>query len=68
VEACPICRRPSVFASPEEARRVRPFCSARCKLIDLGNWASEDYRVASNERVQDLGEASGESNGNEEEA
>jgi endogenous inhibitor of DNA gyrase (YacG/DUF329 family) len=25
--------------------RWRPFCSERCKLIDLGAWASEQYRV-----------------------
>jgi endogenous inhibitor of DNA gyrase (YacG/DUF329 family) len=25
--------------------RYRPFCSQRCKLIDLGAWASEAYRV-----------------------
>ncbi len=25
--------------------RYRPFCSERCKMIDLGKWASEDYRV-----------------------
>lgn len=24
----------------------RPFCSERCKMIDLGKWANEDYRVA----------------------
>jgi endogenous inhibitor of DNA gyrase (YacG/DUF329 family) len=23
----------------------RPFCSERCRIIDLGNWASEAYRV-----------------------
>lgn len=23
----------------------RPFCSQRCKLIDLGQWASENYRI-----------------------
>jgi hypothetical protein len=23
----------------------RPFCSERCKLLDLGKWASEEYRV-----------------------
>jgi endogenous inhibitor of DNA gyrase (YacG/DUF329 family) len=27
--------------------RYRPFCSERCKLFDLGDWASEKYRVAS---------------------
>jgi endogenous inhibitor of DNA gyrase (YacG/DUF329 family) len=25
--------------------RFRPFCSERCKLIDLGQWASEQYRI-----------------------
>jgi endogenous inhibitor of DNA gyrase (YacG/DUF329 family) len=29
---------------PEE--RWRPFCSERCKLIDLGQWAHEQYRIA----------------------
>ena len=27
----------------------RPFCSKRCKMIDLGAWASEDYTVAAEE-------------------
>jgi endogenous inhibitor of DNA gyrase (YacG/DUF329 family) len=27
----------------------RPFCSERCRLIDLGNWASGDYRVPGEE-------------------
>lgn len=27
------------------ANRFRPFCSERCKLIDLGAWANEEYRV-----------------------
>jgi endogenous inhibitor of DNA gyrase (YacG/DUF329 family) len=26
--------------------KYRPFCSERCKLIDLGRWLAEDYRVA----------------------
>jgi hypothetical protein len=28
-----------------EENRFRPFCSERCKLIDLGQWANEAYRV-----------------------
>ncbi|MEP6655922.1 MAG: DNA gyrase inhibitor YacG [Betaproteobacteria bacterium] len=40
--ACPHCGR-AVEWSP--AARWRPFCSERCKLIDLGAWASEAYRV-----------------------
>lgn len=39
---CPQCGRPAAFA-PEN--RFRPFCSERCKTIDLGAWASEAYRV-----------------------
>ena len=39
---CPACGGPSVYA-PEN--RYRPFCSERCKLHDLGAWASESFRV-----------------------
>ncbi|MBL0719154.1 DNA gyrase inhibitor YacG [Piscinibacter sp. Jin2] len=41
---CPTCRRPSLFA-PENP--WRPFCSEACREIDLGAWASADYRVPS---------------------
>ena len=39
---CPRCGTLSEFAP---ANPWRPFCSERCKLIDLGAWASESYRV-----------------------
>ena len=39
---CPACGGPSVYA-PEN--RYRPFCSERCKLIDLGAWASESHTI-----------------------
>ena len=39
---CPRCGAPAPFA-PEN--KWRPFCSERCKMIDLGAWASENYRV-----------------------
>jgi len=29
--------------------RYRPFCSARCKGVDLGAWASDQYRIAARE-------------------
>ncbi|HVZ01119.1 MAG TPA: DNA gyrase inhibitor YacG [Dongiaceae bacterium] len=35
---CPICGKPVAAA-------FRPFCSARCKQIDLNRWLSEAYRV-----------------------
>jgi endogenous inhibitor of DNA gyrase (YacG/DUF329 family) len=39
---CPICGRESdYFAEP-----LGPFCSARCKLVDLGKWLGEEYRVS----------------------
>ena len=39
--ACPRCRKLSPWAGNPD----RPFCSERCKMIDLGAWASEDYAV-----------------------
>jgi len=46
VVACPTCGQ-AVEWRPENA--FRPFCSKRCKLIDLGEWASEGYRVPAEE-------------------
>lgn len=39
---CPTCRRPALFAP---ANPWRPFCSERCRGVDFGAWATEDYRV-----------------------
>ncbi len=39
---CPTCGGDSVYA-PENP--WRPFCSERCRSVDLGAWASEGYRV-----------------------
>jgi len=41
---CPTCGQPSLFA---RSNSYRPFCSERCKQIDLGAWAAEDFRVPS---------------------
>jgi endogenous inhibitor of DNA gyrase (YacG/DUF329 family) len=38
---CPRCRRPVVW----EGNPHRPFCSERCRLVDLGNWVTERYRI-----------------------
>jgi endogenous inhibitor of DNA gyrase (YacG/DUF329 family) len=40
--ACPGCGTPTLFAP---SNPFRPFCSERCRLIDLGEWAAESYRV-----------------------
>ena len=39
---CPCCGKPTLFTN---ANPARPFCSERCKLIDLGQWADEKYVV-----------------------
>lgn len=38
---CPICKKKTTW----EENPWRPFCSERCKLIDLGKWASGDYKI-----------------------
>lgn len=39
---CPICgRETDFFADP-----LGPFCSVRCKQIDLGKWLNEEYRFS----------------------
>ncbi len=40
---CPICRKP-VFRDAKDAHDF-PFCSRRCRTIDLGKWASGTYRI-----------------------
>jgi endogenous inhibitor of DNA gyrase (YacG/DUF329 family) len=49
VVACPQCAKEVVWNNES---RYRPFCSERCKLIDLGQWANESYRIPDNEPVQ----------------
>ena len=39
---CPQCGKPLVW---DVRNPSRPFCSERCKMIDLGQWASETYRI-----------------------
>ena len=41
ITRCPICKKEvSFYENP-----YRPFCSRRCKMIDLGAWFKEDYRI-----------------------
>lgn len=39
---CPTCDGPSLYAPHNP---WRPFCSERCKLIDIGAWADESFRM-----------------------
>ena len=48
---CPQCGRSVAW---DTANRYRPFCSERCRLIDLGAWASESYRIPVQDSKDDL--------------
>ena len=39
---CPTCRKPITW---DDRFPFRPFCNERCRLIDLGQWAEESYRI-----------------------
>jgi uncharacterized protein len=56
---CPMCGKETAY----EQNPYRPFCSERCKLLDLGNWAGERYRFPTKERPS---EEIPRSNGNRE--
>jgi endogenous inhibitor of DNA gyrase (YacG/DUF329 family) len=57
---CPICQKPVPWT---EDQKFRPFCSERCKLIDLGEWASGSYAIPS-----DSSDAESPDGGSEDEA
>ena len=40
--ACPICGKP---VAPRPENRSAPFCSDRCRLVDLAKWLGEEYRI-----------------------
>lgn len=46
---CPICQQPVEWITDNTHR---PFCSARCKLIDLGAWANDEYTIAEKHNTQ----------------
>ncbi len=48
---CPACSGDSVYAP---SNPFRPFCSERCKHMDLGAWASESFRVPDESPPDDL--------------
>jgi len=42
---CPTCRKKVTFRNLAEIP-YRPFCSGRCKMVDLGKWLNEEYKVS----------------------
>lgn len=49
VVACPTCGRKVPWT---EENRFRPFCSERCKQVDLGAWASNAYAIPAQEEAE----------------
>ena len=47
---CPICKKPVELGSGDF-----PFCSERCRVIDLGAWASEEYKISAPANPQSPG-------------
>ena len=39
---CPVCKR---IIPQDKILKTAPFCSQRCKMVDLGNWLDEGYRI-----------------------
>ncbi len=52
---CPICKQEVKLSDKE-----MPFCSERCRLIDLGMWAAEEYRIPTTEQGPSAGEKGAE--------
>ena len=46
--ACPQCKKSIEYSL---SNKFRPFCSERCQLIDLGDWANENFRIADNRPI-----------------
>ncbi|HZJ94409.1 MAG TPA: DNA gyrase inhibitor YacG [Thiopseudomonas sp.] len=49
--ACPTCEKPVEWS---ERSPARPFCSERCKLIDLGAWAAEERSIPGEPDLNDV--------------
>ena len=45
--ACPTCGKGAAWTP---ANPWRPFCSERCKLVDLGRWIGEEYRIPAEDK------------------
>ena len=53
---CPTCGRELEWRTAE----FRPFCSERCRLIDLGAWFSEQHAIPGESAAQEADEAPGD--------
>ena len=56
---CPTCEKSVEW---NEQSQWKPFCSERCKLIDLGEWASDSHRIAGEELTPQMDDSDPYSN------
>jgi uncharacterized protein len=50
VPRCPTCKK----ESRREGNEFFPFCSERCRLVDLGRWIGEEYRIPAEDKPSEL--------------
>lgn len=53
---CPTCRKPVPIPADDAPMGTYPFCSERCKLVDLGRWLDGRYQIPVVEPDEDTGE------------
>jgi endogenous inhibitor of DNA gyrase (YacG/DUF329 family) len=56
IDATPKSKAKCAVCGKLAVAEFRPFCSARCKQIDLGRWLNESYRVPAVEQDEDPAE------------
>lgn len=49
--SCPNCKN---IITDKVEKKYLPFCSKRCKMIDLGQWLSEKYVIESDEEPENI--------------
>ncbi|WP_029684629.1 DNA gyrase inhibitor YacG [Tatumella saanichensis] len=54
---CPQCQKEVIW---DELSPWRPFCSKRCQMIDLGEWAAEENRIPLDDKLSEDENWSGE--------
>jgi len=58
---CPVCHKAVKVLPQDESKKAKffPFCSRRCKLVDLGAWLDARYKIISRSHSQGSGESAG---------
>ena len=54
---CPICKKPVKQPDPKADPKTEffPFCSQRCRLVDLGSWLDAEYKIPSQQPGEEAG-------------